>query len=54
MPGTEGKIMFEQFHIATHLGDAVDRVRRRENKTLRTARDYPLEFLPAARLVGSK
>lgn len=29
------KIVFDKFHIAQHLGDAVDRVRRKENKTLR-------------------
>jgi transposase len=34
-----GKIVFGKFHIAKHLGEAVDRVRRRENKTLRAAGD---------------
>lgn len=34
-----GKIVFDKFHIAKHLGEAVDRVRRRENKTLRAAGD---------------
>jgi transposase len=29
------KIAFDKFHVAKHLGDAVDRVRRREQKALR-------------------
>jgi len=29
------KIVFDKFHIATHLSEAVDRVRRRENKQLK-------------------
>jgi transposase len=33
--GVGGKIVFDKFHIAKHLGEAVDRVRRRENKTRR-------------------
>jgi transposase len=33
------KIVFDKFHIAQHLGDAVDRVRRKENKTLRASGD---------------
>jgi hypothetical protein len=51
--GAEGKIMFDKLHIAKHLGEAVDRIRRRENKTLGTAGDYPLAFLLTARLGGS-
>ena len=39
LPGADGKIVFDKFHIAKHLGEAVDRVRRRENKTLRAAGD---------------
>ena len=35
----DSKIVFDKFHIAKHLGEAVDRVRRRENKTLRSAGD---------------
>ena len=30
LPGADGKIVFDKFHIAKHLGEAVDRVRRRE------------------------
>jgi transposase len=33
------KIVFDKFHIAKHLGEAVDKVRRRENKILRAAGD---------------
>jgi hypothetical protein len=51
--GAEGKIMFDKLHIAKHLGEAVDRIRRRENNTLGTAGDYPLAFLLTARLGGS-
>jgi transposase len=39
LPGADSKIVFDKFHIAKHLGEAVDRVRRRENKTLRAAGD---------------
>ena len=35
----ERKIVFDKFHIAKHLGEAVDRVRRQENKILRAAGD---------------
>jgi transposase len=35
----DGKIVFDKFHVAKHLGDAVDKVRRRENKTLKLAED---------------
>jgi transposase len=31
--------VFYKFHIAKHLGDTLDRVRRRENKTLLAAGD---------------
>jgi hypothetical protein len=31
----DSKIVFDKFHIAKHLSDAVDKVRRRENKLLR-------------------
>jgi len=33
------KIVYDKFHIAKHLGDAVDKVRRKENRTLRAAGD---------------
>jgi transposase len=34
IPNAESKIAFDKFHVAKHLGDAVDRVRREEHKTL--------------------
>ncbi len=37
VPEADGKISFDKFHVAKHLGDAVDRVRRREQKVLRAA-----------------
>ncbi len=40
------KIVFDKFHIAKHLSEAVDQVRRQENKQLRSEGDD--------RLVGSK
>jgi transposase len=43
VPGAGGKIVFDKFHIAQHLGGAVDRVRRKENKTLRAAGDDRLK-----------
>lgn len=35
----DSKIVFDKFHVAQHLGDAVDKVRRKENKTLKAAGD---------------
>lgn len=37
LPGAEGRIVFDKFDIANHLGEAVDQVRRKENKTLKAA-----------------
>lgn len=46
VPGADEKIVYDKFHVAKHLGEAVDRVRRAENKTLRADGDE--------RLVGTK
>jgi transposase len=46
LPQAEEKIVYDKFHVAKHLGEAVDRVRRAENKVLRAAGDD--------RLVGTK
>lgn len=35
----ERKIVYDKFHIAKHLSEAVDQVRRKENRTLRAAGD---------------
>ena len=42
LPGAEDKIVYDKFHIAQHLGGAVDKVRRKENKVLRAAGDDTL------------
>ena len=34
VPGADKKIAFDKFHVAKHLGEAVDRVRRQENRVL--------------------
>lgn len=34
VPDAEHKIAFDKFHVAQHLGEAVDKVRRAENKAL--------------------
>jgi len=34
IPGAEQKIAFDKFHVAKHLGEAVDKVRRREHREL--------------------
>ncbi len=34
VPNAESKIVFDKFHIAKNLGDAVDKVRRQENREL--------------------
>ena len=39
VPDADSKIVFDKFHVAQHLGDAVDQVRRQENKILRAAGD---------------
>lgn len=44
--GADDKIVFDPFHIVAHMNDALDQVRRRENKALRADGDD--------RLVGSK
>lgn len=46
VPNAEKKIAFDKFHVAKHLGDAVDRVRRAETKELRAEGDV--------RLVGTR
>lgn len=39
LPEADSKIVFDKFHIAKHLSEAVDLVRRRENKQLRARGD---------------
>lgn len=46
VPRADEKIAFDKFHVAQHLGDAVDQVRRAESKELRLAGDD--------RLVGTR
>jgi transposase len=46
LPAANDKIVFDRFHIVKHINDAVDIVRRRENRALRAEGDD--------RLVGSK
>ena len=43
VPQADDKIVFDRFHVAKHLGDAVDRVRRAENKQLRADGDDRLK-----------
>jgi transposase len=43
LPEARRKIVFDKFHIAKHLSEAVDLVRRRENKQLRAAGDDRLK-----------
>ena len=42
VPDAEHKIAFDKFHVAQHLGDAVDKVRRAEHKQLRREGDQRL------------
>jgi transposase len=42
LPAAEDKIVFDKFHIAKHLSEAVDKVRRKENQILRAAGDDTL------------
>jgi transposase len=39
LPGVKSKIVFDKFHVAKHLSEAVDQVRRREHKTLKASGD---------------
>src|SRR6202011_2757958 len=43
LPDADKKIVFDKFHIAKHLSEAVDLVRRRESKQLRAAGDDRLK-----------
>jgi transposase len=43
IPEAELKIAFDKFHVAKHLGDAVDKVRRQEHKESRLAGDDQLK-----------
>lgn len=42
LPEADRKIAFDKFHVAMHLGQAVDRVRREENRALRQQGDDTL------------
>lgn len=43
VPGAAQKIAFDKFHVAQHLGEAVDQVRRREHKRLMAEGDDRLK-----------
>lgn len=43
VPGARRKIAFDKFHVAKHLGEAVDRVRRREHRELLRIGDETLK-----------
>lgn len=43
IPGADEKICFDKFHVAKHLGDAVNKVRGAEQKTLRKRGDDTLK-----------
>lgn len=43
VPQADQKIAFDKFHVAKHLGDAVDRVRRQEHKILKEEGDEILK-----------
>jgi transposase len=43
VPMADEKIVFDKFHILKHLGDAVDKVRRREHRELRAEGDHRLD-----------
>lgn len=42
LPFADDKIVFDKFHVLKHLGDAVDKVRRREHRELRGDGDHRL------------
>lgn len=43
IPGAGDKIAYDKFHVAQHLSQAVDKVRRKENEALVTAGDKQLK-----------
>jgi len=43
LPFADEKIVFDKFHVLKHLGDAVDKVRRRENRLLGSRGDQRLK-----------
>lgn len=43
LPDAEEKMVFDKFHVAKHLGEAVDKVRRAEHKELRAKGDERLK-----------
>jgi len=43
LPDAEEKMVFDKFHVAKHLGDAVDKVRRREHRQLQEKGDDRLK-----------
>jgi transposase len=43
LPGAKEKIVFDKFHVAQHLGKAVDKVRRQEYRELHAAGDDVLK-----------
>ena len=43
VPEAEKRIAFDKFHVAQHLGNAVDKVRRQENKELQAEGDERLK-----------
>ena len=43
VPGADEKIAFDKFHVAKHLGDAVDKVRRDEHRKLMAEGDWTLK-----------
>ncbi len=43
VPDANRKIAFARFHVAKHLNEAVDKVRRREHKELQAAKDSTLK-----------
>jgi transposase len=42
LPDADQKIVYDKFHIAKHLGEAVDQVRRKEHRALKAAGDERL------------
>jgi transposase len=42
IPAADTKIAFDKFHVAQHLGNAVDKVRREEHRVLRKEQDEQL------------
>jgi transposase len=54
VPGADRKVCFDRYHVASHIGKAVDRVRREEHRSLMAKGDDSLKHTRFTVLTRSK